>query len=304
MRVRVLGSAAGGGFPQWNCGCPNCRAVRAGAPNLRARTQESIAVSSDGERWFLLNASPDITRQIESFPPLTPRALRDTPIAGIVLTNGDVDHCLGLFSLRENQPLTLYATDAVRAGIVEGNLLYRTMQRFSEQVTWRALPLDREVSLAGGDGPTLLAATAIAVPGKRPIHLDGIAPPHPGENIGLLLREAAAGPRVAYLPAVAAISPAVAEACAAADLVFLDGTFWSNDELIAQSIGSQRAEEMAHRPVGGPGGTLETLSWLRGRRVFIHVNNTNPILREDSPERAAVERAGWEVAFDGMEIAL
>src|SRR5882724_11979104 len=176
MLIRVLGSAAGGGFPQWNCGCANCRGVRAGELRATARTQECVAVSSDGAHWFLLNCSPEIRQQIESFPPLHPRGPRHSPIAAILLTNGDLDHCLGLLSLRESHPLVIYATDPVRRGFTEGNVLYRTLQRFPAQVTWRVLEPGRETELSGVDGPgSGLLVKAIAAPGKPPLHLESSA---------------------------------------------------------------------------------------------------------------------------------
>jgi pyrroloquinoline quinone biosynthesis protein B len=306
MRIRVLGSAAGGGFPQWNCGCPNCRGVREGTLRAAARTQESVAVSADGEAWFLLNASPEIRHQIEACPPLHPRGPRHSPIAGILLTNGDLDHCLGLLSLRESHPLVVYATEAVRRGFVEGNVLYRTLQRFAGQATWRILELGREAAMTGPDGrPSGLGVEAVPVPGKPPVHLEGLAAPGPGDNVGLRIREAASGRVLAYLTGVAAVDAAVERALDGAHCVFFDGTFWASDELPALGLGDKRAEAMAHLPVGGPEGSLARLQELRApRRLYIHVNNTNPMLREDGPERAAVMAAGWEVAEDGMEIRL
>src|SRR2546430_434559 len=175
MLIRVLGSAAGGGFPQWNCGCDNCRGARDGSVRAAVRTQESVALSADGEHWFLLNASPEIRQQIESFPGLWPRRPRHSPIAGILLNNGDLDHCLGLLSLRESHPLVVYATESVRAGFCEGNVLYRTLQRFPDQVRWRTLRagVEETLDLPGG-GDSGLRVTAVPVPGKRPLHLEGL----------------------------------------------------------------------------------------------------------------------------------
>ena len=306
MLVRVLGSAAGGGFPQWNCGCPNCRGAREGSIRARPRTQESVAVSADGGAWFLLNASPEIRQQIEGFPPLHPRGPRHTPIQGIVLTNGDLDHSLGLLSLRESHPITIHATEGVRRGFTERNLLYRTLERFPGQVTWCALGLGREqdLELAGG-GPSGLSVEATAAPGKPPVHLEGLRPPDPEDNVALRLRERATGRVLAYASAVGRIDRAVREALDEADCVFFDGTFWSSDELIAGGLGTKRAEEMAHVPVGGADGSLASLGGLRAaRKVYIHLNNTNPLLREDGAERATADEAGWEVAWDGMEIEL
>jgi len=306
MRIKVLGAAAGGGFPQWNCGCPNCRDVRSGALDAKPLTQECVAVSADGERWFLLNASPEIRSQIESWPPLHPREPRHSPIAAILLTNGDLDHCLGLLSLRESHPLVIYATDRVRLGFTERNVLYRTLQRFPEQVTWRTLELDQEAELSGRDGqPSGLVVKAIAAPGKPPVHLEGSSASDPGENIGLLIQDRRTGKRLAYFSAAAAITPPMRTAFDNADCVFFDGTFWESDELIALGLGSKRAEEMAHLPVGGKGGSLQALAGIRSpRRIYIHVNNTNPMLRPRSPERAEAEAGKWEIAYDGMEVTL
>lgn len=310
MRIHVLGSAAGGGFPQWNCGCPNCRGLRDGTLKATARTQESVAVSADGAGWFLLNCSPEIRHQIESFEGLHPRAARHSPIGAIVLTNGDLDHVLGLLSLRESHPLVIYATESVRDGFTEGNGLYRTLQRFPEQVTWRALKLGREDALAGVDGqPSGLAIEPVAVPGKPPIHLEnrpgGRRATEPEDNIGLRIRETATGRRLAYFPAAGGVTPVVREALADADTLFFDGTFWSSDELPAQGLGTKRAADMAHLPVGGPEGSLAALRDLRAtRRILIHLNNTNPVLREDAPERKEAEAAGWTIAWDGMEVTL
>ena len=315
MWIRVLGSAAGGGFPQWNCGCANCRGVREKTIRATARTQESVAVSASGDAWVLLNASPEIRQQIESFEPLHPRGPRHSPIAAIVLTNGDLDHCLGVLSLRESHPITVYATDQVRRGFIEKNVLYRTLERFPGQVTWRRLVLGHPQDVVGADAPGAgapierhapigLSVEAIAVPGKPPVHLEDL-PASPEDSVGLLIRDAVAGVTLAYFSGVGEISPAVADTLAGADCVFFDGTFWSSDELTAGGLGTKRAEQMAHLPVGGPDGSLARLTGLSAvRKILIHVNNTNPVLREDSRERARVEAADWEIAYDGMEITL
>jgi pyrroloquinoline quinone biosynthesis protein B len=304
--IRVLGSAAGGGFPQWNCGCPNCRGVRTGPIKATARTQESVAVSADARDWFLLNASPEIRSQIETFPPLHPRGPRHCPIEGIALTNGDLDHCLGLLSLRESYPLVVYATDRVRAGFTENNVLYRTLERFPGQVTWRTLKLGQPEALTlTGGAPSGLTIEAVAVPGKVPLHLEGAAPASPEDSVGLRIRETATSRVLAYFAAAGGVTPAVKAALRDADAVMFDGTFWSSEEMPRLGLGTRRAEDMAHMPVGGPAGSLAALGDLRAsRRVLIHVNNTNPLLRDDSPERSAVEAAGWEVAYDGMELQL
>ena len=306
MRIRVLGAAAGGGFPQWNCGCPNCRGVRTGLVRATPRTQESVAVSADAERWFLLNASPEIRSQIESFGGLHPKAPRHSPIDAIVLTNGDLDHTLGLLSLRESHPLVVFATERVRRGFTEGNVLYRTLERFPGQVTWRVLKPGREEVLAGADGRASgLLIEAVTVPGKPPIHLEHLGAGDPRDNVGLKIRDAATGRRLAYFPAVGSLTADVRKALAEADCVFFDGTFWSSDELPALGLGAKRAADMAHLPVGGEAGSLAALRGLSAaRRIYIHINNTNPLLCDDSVERKQVEAAGWEIAFDGMEVTL
>ncbi len=301
MRVRILGSGAGGGVPQWNCGCDNCRAVRSGAANIRARTQDSVAVSGAPGRWVLCNASPDIRQQIEAFAELHPQAPRHSPVAAIVLTNGDLDHVLGLFTLRESYPLVVYATDAVRRGLLEHNVLMRTLQRFEGQLTWRQLVVHREVPLADPHGgPTGLWVTARPIKGKVPVHLEGIVEQCAEDNVGLWIRDAG-GKTAAYVTAAAELAD-VAPFAGALDLLLLDGTFWSSDELSRGGLSKSRAEDMAHLPIGDPGGSLEWTAKLGARRrIYTHLNNTNPILRDDSPERRAVESAGWEVAYDGMD---
>jgi pyrroloquinoline quinone biosynthesis protein B len=267
-------------------------------------------VSADGEAWLLVNASPEIRAQIESFSGLWPRGDRHSPIAGLALTNGDLDHCLGLLSLRESHPLAVYATEAVRAGFTGGNVLYRTLERFDGQVTWRRLELGCEQPVVVGAPPTGaplgagLAVTALAAPGKLPLHLEGARAGSPEDNVGLVIRDVRSGGRLAYLSGVAGPSPEVERAVAGADVVFFDGTFWSSDELIAAGLGTRRAEEMAHWPVGGAEGSAAFLARQRGRKILIHVNNTNPILRETSAERRVLDAAGIEVAVDGLELTL
>ena len=305
--IRILGSAAGGGFPQWNCACSHCRGVRDGLINATPRTQESVGLSTDEGEWFLINASPDIHWQIERFGSLHPGHARTTPIQAIFLTNGDLDHCLGLLSLRENHRLVIYATESVRRGFIEGNVLYRTLQRFADQVTWRTLKLDVEETVLCADGrPSGISVKALAIPGKPPIHLEGLVSPlDPELNVGLRFRQSTNGRVLAYLSAVGRITTAVFEGSADADCVIFDGTFWSSDELSGPGFLEQSAEDLAHWPVGGPRGSLAMLSKLTApRRVFTHINNTNPMLRDDSGERKIVEEAGWTVAWDGMEIRL
>jgi len=304
MRIRVLGSGAGGGVPQWNCGCENCRAVRTGRPGIQARTQDSIAVSAGSGGWVLCNCSPDILRQIEAFDELHPKAPRHSPIAAIVLTNGDLDHVLGLFSLRESYPLVVYATEGVRRGLFEQNVLARTLARFEGHVTHRALPLGSEVSIDDARGqPTGIRVTARPVRGKIPVHLEGLTASAPDQNVGLWLRDAS-GKVAAYVSAVADLGD-VTPHVGGVDALLLDGTFWSSDELSRPGLSKAKAEDMAHLPIGDPGGSLGASAALNARRrIYTHINNTNPILVESSPERRAVTAAGWEVATDGMDLLL
>lgn len=307
MWVQVLGSAAGGGFPQWNCGCRNCQGQRQGTVQARPRTQTSVAVSADRRTWFLIHASPDIRAQIESFAPLHPRALRETPIAGILLTNGDLDQCLGLLSLRESQPLHLYATNRVRDGFTRGNVLYRTLNRIPDQLTWHALkPHAAEEFLFMPDGtPSGLLVRAVPVAGKVPLHLEGELPPDEEDTIALLIRDAASGRTLVYAPCVAGPSPELPPLFDAADCLFFDGTFWTGNELITLGLGQRSARDMGHWPLDGAEGSLRMLASLRvTRRILVHINNTNPILDEQSRERRSVEAAGIEVAYDGMEVVV
>jgi len=280
--------------------------VRTGTIAAQPRTQESVAISVDGAEWFLLNASPEIRSQIESFAPLHPRAPRHTALAGILITNGDLDHCLGLLSLRESQPLQLYATRTVRRGFTQGNALYGTLERFAGQVSWHALELGQWQPLLNSAGrPSELSVRALGVPGQPPLHLRGHVRPDEEDNIALCLRDERRGSILCYASGVAAITPALRQAIGNSAAVFFDGTFWSSDELIALGLGERRAEDMAHLPVGGSEGSLRALGpATHGRRIYIHVNNTNPMLREDSRERAELSAAGWEVAHDGLELEI
>ncbi|HEU5075845.1 MAG TPA: pyrroloquinoline quinone biosynthesis protein PqqB, partial [Polyangiaceae bacterium] len=305
MQVRVLGSAAGGGFPQWNCACAQCSAVRAGDPAFEPRTQDSLAVSRDGKRWLLLNASPDITRQIQATPALFPRRGRETPIAAIALSNGDLDHCLGLLNLRESQPLAIYATVAVLEGLCGHNAFFRTLERHADHTSLRELG-PAAISLEDPSKESLgLMLRAVPVPGKLPLHLVGLREPSAMDNVALVVREEERGPTLLYVPGIARNFDGLGALLDAADCVFFDATFWSECELSERGVGASRARDMAHWPLEGPEGSLAVLSTLRGKRIFLtHVNNTNPILRKGSPERDAVESAGLAVAHDGLEVSL
>jgi pyrroloquinoline quinone biosynthesis protein B len=266
-----------------------------------------VAVSADGEHWFLLNASPEVRAQIESFPALHPRGPRHSPIAGLLLTNGDLDHCLGLLSLRESQRLSIYATARVRHGFTENNVLYGTLQRFPGHTSWTALQLGKETELRlAEDRPSGLTVEAISLPGQAPLHLKAtLGEPHPEDNIGLLVRDTQRGAALAYFPGCARISEAVLDAAGRAQCLLFDGTFWADDELIALGLGERRATDMAHVPIGSPAGSLAAFASSRvPARFFIHINNTNPILREDSEQARIVREAGWQVATDGLDLSL
>jgi pyrroloquinoline quinone biosynthesis protein B len=263
------------------------------------RTQDSVAVTADGDGWFLLNASPDVLRQIEATPALHPRRARDTPIVGIVLTNGDLDHTLGLFLLRESQPLVVWATEAVWRGLSGENAIFRTLQRFEGQVTWNRLVPGTRVDLTPS-----LRLLPVAAPGKLPVHLMKTGSPSPEDNVALVLEDDATGKRLAYATACAAAEPILEHVTGAGALLF-DGTFWSDDELVRAGLGHARALDMAHLPIAGQSGSMHAFEACGiHRKVYTHVNNTNPILVEGSAERGEIERAGWSVASDGLEIAL
>lgn len=300
MRVVILGSAAGGGLPQWNCGCSNCREARTQGPS---RTQSSVAVSADGERWVLLNASPDLRTQVAAHRPLWPRGSRATPLSAVVLTDGELDHTLGLVLLREGPPVAVYAPAAVGALLTTRWPLYAILASYAG-VEDRPLPLDAAVPLTDGRGAALgLECRALAV-GRRPPRYAADA--GAGEfAVGLRLRDPRTGGTLAYVPAAGAIDATVRALADGADLLLFDGTFWSDDELAGVGLADRSALEMGHLPIGGPAGSLRALRSLGARRVvLVHINNTNPVLRPTSPERAQVEAAGVEVGEDGMEFEL
>jgi pyrroloquinoline quinone biosynthesis protein B len=307
LRILVLGSAAGGGFPQWNANSEACRRARRG--EVASRTQSSLAVTADGRRWFLLNASPDLRQQINDNPPLHPTdGVRGSPIAGVVLTNADVDHVAGLLTLREGQPLTLYATERVQAALA-ANPIFEVLDRaIVERV---AMPIGRAfAAVAPGGADAGLAIEAFAVPGKVARYLeDPAAGPgfgsREGDTVGLKVTSAGTGASFFYIPGCAAVTPALADRLRGAALVFFDGTLFRDDEMIVRGEGAKTGARMGHISMSGPDGTVAAFARLGvKRRVFIHVNNTNPALLDDSPERREIEAAGWEVAWDGMEIRL
>ncbi len=293
MRVRVLGSAAGGGSPQWNCGCPVCAAVRSGA--APARTQSSVAVSADGHRWFLINASPDVRTQIEAFPGLHPRDGRATPVAAVLLTDAELDHTLGLLLLREARALRLYATAAVHETLCDGSGILRTLERYCP-VEWRAVVPGADLALADG-----LSCRAFDVPTTKRARFGPGA--DRGRVVGYKLTDQRSGGTLVYLPGVQALTPQLRAEIEGCGCLLIDGTCWRDDELVRLGLAGKTSREMGHLPIDGPDGSLAQLPSLRVRRtIFVHMNNTNPILLADSPERRIVEDSGMEVAMDGLEV--
>ena len=294
----VLGSAAGGGYPQWNCLCPVCRLAWEGDRRVKPRGQASLAVSADDAQWTLLNAAPDLRAQIAAVPALHPRGVsRTSPISAVVLTGAEVDQTAGLLNLRERQPFALHGT-AETLGILADNSMFDVLA--SDVVSREAVALERPFALSGG-----MMATLFAVPGKLPLYLEGenVDVSAEGEtNVGVEIT--AGGKRLAFVPGCAEVRPALRDRLAKADVVLFDATLFTDDEMIATGTGAKTGRRMGHMPVDGPSGTLAALSDLPGRRVLIHINNTNPILIDGSPERRKVEAAGWQVAEDGMEIVL
>ncbi len=298
MRIIVLGSAAGGGYPQWNSACPVGRRAWQEDPAARWRTQCSLAVSADGERWVLLNASPDLRQQILATPALHPKASpRHSPIAAVVLTNGDIDHVTGLLTLRESQPFELYATSAIQ-GVLAANPIFDALG--PAYVTRHRMVLDEPMEVAG------LSILPFAVPGKVALYLERGEPVIGGESedtIGLEVR--AGDARFYFLSACARMTDALGARLEGAPLVFFDGTLWTDDEMVRSGTGSKTGARMGHISVSGPDGSLAAFAPLGvARKIYIHINNTNPMLLDDLPERAAALGAGWEVAHDGMEVRL
>jgi pyrroloquinoline quinone biosynthesis protein B len=294
----VLGSAAGGGFPQWNCRCAVCSLAWAGDPRVRPRTQTSLAVSADGERWVLINAAPDLAAQIHRTAALHPRAApRGSPITAVVLTGGEIDQTAGLLSLRERQPFALYATPAVLAALA-ANPMFGALS--SDLVRRQVMAAGNTLDLGGG-----LAAEAFVMPGKAPLYLESDPPligRETAQTVGVELR--AAGARLVFVPAAAALPAATKERLGRADVLLFDGTLFRDDEMIRNGTGEKTGRRMGHMSIDGPDGSLAALAGLANRRLYIHINNTNPILVDGSAERACVAAAGWEVAEDGMEVVL
>jgi pyrroloquinoline quinone biosynthesis protein B len=309
MRIEILGSAAGGGFPQWNCNCRNCQSLRAGNFPAKSRTQTQVAVSDDGRSWFLLNASPDLRMQIEQTPALQPRgAARDSPMAGVLLTSADIDQIAGLLSLRELQPFRIYCTPSLRRILREDNSVFGMLNRVPDQARWIDIKLGESFPLLTTAGDESgICCEVFSLRNKYPVYVSPkLAATLKSEEalLGVMLT-ASSGGRLAYMPAVPVINEGLLQLLETADLVLFDGTFWRDDELIRIQGGGVSAREMGHVPVSGIDGSLRALAGLRRpRKVFVHVNNTNPMLDESSAEYREVGVAGWEVAEDGWRFNL
>ncbi|HEY1745162.1 MAG TPA: pyrroloquinoline quinone biosynthesis protein PqqB [Xanthobacteraceae bacterium] len=293
----VLGSAGGGGYPQWNCLCPACRLAWGSDKRVKPRSQASLAVTADGESWTLINASPDLRAQLMATEELRPRGgSRSSPIAAVVLTGAEVDQVAGLLTLRERTPFALFATPQTHATL-EANPIFGVLA--ADTVTRTAVAPEKPFSLPGG-----LSAELFGVPGKVPLYLEGGAAPAVDDDSNAGVELSFGARRLAYVPGAAAMTPALHQRLAKADVILFDATLFADDEMITAGVGDKTGRRMGHMPLTGDGGSLAELAKLRGRRILTHINNTNPILIEGSPERRKVEASGFEVAEDGMEIVL
>ena len=301
MWVRVLGSAAGGGFPQWNCTCPSCRAVRTGSRPCVPRSQSSIAVSIDRQQWFLFNASPDIQSQIESFPDLHPDEGRVVRLQAVLLTDAELDHTLGLLLMREGRGLEVHATESVHETLTTGTGVLRTLEAYCP-VKWQPVLPGADVAL--GDGLSYRAFDVSTDKRMRFPSPSRRAATH-GRVVGYRVTDTSSGRSLVYLPCAQRLTPEVLEELADCSGLLVDGTCWRDDEMPSLGLASKTSREMGHVPIDGPGGSLELLSPLPiDRKVYLHINNTNPILLEDSPQRRILARHGMEVAVDGMELEI
>ena len=303
MFIQILGSAAGGGFPQWNCNCANCAGLRGGTLRAQPRTQSSIAISDNGRDWILCNASPDIRAQLEAFPTLQPaRKPRDTAIAAIILLDSQIDHTTGLLTLREGCPHEVWCTEMVHQDLTTGFPLFNMLSHWNGGLKWN--PIALEGSFVIPACPNLLI-TPIPLRSSAPPYSPHRNDPHPGDNIGLLIEDRQSGGTLFYAPGLGQVSPELLDIMRGADCLLVDGTLWRDDEMRVREVGDKLGSEMGHMPQSGPGGMIEVLDGMpASRKVLIHINNTNPILDEDSAERATLGEHGIEVAFDGMSIEL
>jgi pyrroloquinoline quinone biosynthesis protein B len=305
VKIRILGSAAGGGFPQWNCNCPNCRGFRAGTLRAQTRTQSSIAVSGrDPTRWVLVNASPDIRAQLQTYPDLQPnRELRDSALRAVVLVDGQVDHTTGLYMLREStRPWPVWCTDSTYADLTQGNPVIGVLAQFCG-VDRRRMELDRPFLIEDVED---VRWRALPVASKPAPYSPNRAAPVPGDNVALVLEDGESGHSAVYAPGLGAIDERLFEFMQRSACVLVDGTFWSDDEMIRVGVSKKRASDLGHLAQSGEGGMLDWLGRLPAgvRKILTHINNTNPILNESSDEARELQRRGVEVALDGMEIAL
>jgi len=306
MHIQILGSAAGGGFPQWNCNCANCDGFRKGTLKAQARTQSSIAVSADGERWILFNASPDIRAQLASFAPMQPaRAVRDTGIHAIVLMDSQIDHTTGLLMLREGCPHQVYCTNRVHKDLSQSFPIFTMFSHWNGGLIHHPIAVDQFLNpfeIAGVEDLEFIALPILSsAPPYSPHRLD----PHPGDNIAVLIRDKRSDKSLFYAPGLRDIDAALTHVMAEADCLLVDGTLWREDEMAFMGVGDKLGVHMGHLPQSGDGGMIQFLEPLsKPRKILIHINNTNPILIEDSPERAVLDAKGIEVAFDGMQVQL
>lgn len=303
MKIRVLGSAAGGGFPQWNCNCHNCHRLRHNQLNGKARTQSSIAISSDNRNWLLFNTSPDIRTQLEAFPAIQPKeGVRDTGIKAIMLIDSQIDHSTGLLILREGKPLNVYCSDMAKQDLSTGFPIFKMLEDYCT-IKHHDIPLDgSSFTIPGIDDIRLYSH---ALKSKAPPYSPHRHDPHDGDNIGVIVEQISTGKKLYYAPGLGEIEPHVMDAMQAVDCLMVDGTFWTDDEMIQQGVSHKRAREIGHLPQSGAGGMREVLAGVpKARKVLIHINNTNPILDEDSEPHNILINEGIEVAYDGMEIDL
>ena len=299
MQIRILGSAAGGGFPQWNCNCAGCQSVRQGDDGVRQRTQSSLAVRGTSGDWFLVNASPDVRQQLEMLRDQTPNTIRSSPIAGVLLTDGEIDHTAGLTILREsNEPLQIYGTDTVRQALTEGFSLLQVLENYCG-FKWSVVEPGSIMNL--GD----LEIEAFSLPGTPPKYMRSRTLKESNWVVGFTFRDRATGGVATYAPALAELTSSIIDRLEKSDCILVDGTCWLNDELVKLGMSNRTALSMGHLPLSGENGSLQPLSQLSCKhKIFTHINNTNPILIERSPERQLVEAAGMEVAYDGLTIEL
>lgn len=304
MRIHVLGSSAGGGFPQWNCNCRNCAGVRNATVRATPRTQSSIAVSENDTDWVLFNASPDIHAQLRAFPTLQPaRGARDTGIAAILLIDSQIDHVTGLFSLREGKPLQIYCTDMVREDLTSGNPIFNILSHYCT-VEWHRIGVGPDAKFTIPATPSI-EYTPVSLSSKAPPYSPHRHDPHEGDNIGVFATDKRTGKSLFYAPGLGRFEAHLEPYFTAADCLLVDGTCWTDDEMRALGLSTKFARDMGHLPQSGADGMLALLAgYPRARKVLIHINNTNPILDEDSEQRAKLVEAGIEVAYDGMDIKL